>query len=98
MPIPLGYSRTVLSGHLGNGEIFQTGFWASEAPSDANAAATQAQAVATYLEAHWSDAGSPTCLIRSDSGYDKVTVYSYPNGGPDRSEERRVGKEGGVGR
>lgn len=85
MPIPLGYSRHVLEGHLSNGEKFQTGFWVSQAPSDAAAATTDAQAVATYLNAHWTDASSPVSMLATGSGYDKVKVYSYPNGGPDAS-------------
>lgn len=82
MPIPLGYSRAVLSGHLRNGEIFQWGFWCSEAPTDAAAANTNAQAIATAYEGLQSTAGTPQHLIDNASGYDHVRVYSYPNGGP----------------
>lgn len=97
MPIPLGYSRHVLSGHLSGGEIFQTGFWVSEAPSDAAATTADAQAVATYLNAHWIDPGSPVSLLDSAAGYDKITVYSYPNGGPDASYVGEAALTGAVG-
>lgn len=97
MPIPLGYSRHVLIGHLSGGEIFQTGFWVSEAPSDAAATTADAQAVATYLNAHWADTGSPVSLLDSASGYDSIKVYSYPNGGPDASYVGEANLTGAVG-
>lgn len=97
MPIPLGYSRHVLSGHLPNGEKFQTGFWVSEAPSDAAATTADAQAVATYLNAHWADVGSPTSHLSAGGQYELVTVYSYPSGGPDASYVGTAALTGGSG-
>lgn len=85
MPIPLGYSRHVLSGHLPNGEKFQTGFWVSQAPSDAAAATSDAQAVAGVLNGRWATLGSPTTIMSAGAGFDTITVYSYPSGGPDAS-------------
>lgn len=80
--IPSGYSRTVFHGTLENGEIFQWGFWASEAPSDAAAANTQADAARDAFAATTS--GSvPRTLLSTGSAYTGVRVYSYPNGGPD---------------
>lgn len=75
--IPSGYSRSVLSGTLSNGEIFQTGFWAAEAPTSSDAAATQASAISTNFSEKLSDDGYPPAFLGTGDSWDKVTVYSY---------------------
>lgn len=83
MPIPSGFSRYVWSGTLASGEIFQTGFWASgsfadEATADA-AATTEASNIATDMASYWSSHQASSCALN------KITIYSYPTGGPTAS-------------
>lgn len=77
MPIPSGYSRNTISGHLRNGEEFAWSFWCDEAPSDQGATQTQADFIATDFNNLATTSGNPMGFIDSDSGYDKLTVYSY---------------------
>lgn len=77
MARPANLSKTVLSGFLAGGEIFQTGFW------NPGALITEeiAQAAADSFAASWNGGTNVPFLdlLSPDSGYDKVTVYSYPN-------------------
>lgn len=75
--IPSGYSRNVISGTLPGGEIFQTGFWCDEAPSDLAATQTQADALATDWNNKSADTGHPASFLATGSTIDKITVYSY---------------------
>lgn len=75
--IPLGYSRNVISGSLPNGEIWATGFWCDEAPSDQAATQTQANDFATDLNARWGITGAPNNHWAAGTTADKITVYSY---------------------
>jgi hypothetical protein len=80
MPIPSGYSRTVISGHMPNGEIFQTGFWCDEAPSTQAATQTQAADFAEDLTGSWGNAHTISGMLSTDTGIDLVTAYSYLDG------------------
>lgn len=85
MPIPTGYSRNTIYGHLSGGEVFNMSLWVSEAPLDQAAAQTQAQALATALSNNITTpatgASAPNAVMLSDSGYDGVRVYSYTQAG-----------------
>lgn len=84
MAIPAGYSRFVINGHLSAGEIFQIGFWSSQAPADADAANTAAAAVATAYGDQGA-IGAPHSHLATGEGTDAVRCYSYPTGGPSAS-------------
>lgn len=75
--IPSGYSRSVFSGHLPGGEIWQTGVWANEAPSDQSATQDQADAFAADFALYWDAAGGLGSINPGSVGADRVTVYSY---------------------
>lgn len=75
--IPLGHSRTVFSGALPSGEIFATGLWANEAPSDEAATQAQADAFGTEISNAWGASGSPVEFNSPGMILQRVTVYSY---------------------
>lgn len=80
MGIPANMTRTELVGHLGTGEIFNTGFWMDQGLTDDETANAWCAYVATQLT-------GPTLtalchLLNADSGYDEVRAYSYIDGGP----------------
>lgn len=77
MPIPLGYSRSVIHGSLPGGEIWQVGLWAAEAPSDQAATQSQADSFAADVATQWATGTGPKSLITSTTTVDGVTVYSY---------------------
>lgn len=86
MTIPAGSIRIVLVGHLTGGEIFNTGFWASNnatnGPLDTEA---EANTLAGDVVTLFTSSGLKTACVGfldSGSGYDAVKVYSYPDGGP----------------
>jgi hypothetical protein len=80
MGIPADTYRVVLSGRLSGGEIFETGFWVQgSSPDDQPSVTAQAGDWATFF------GGSQVGIVKllnTTSQYDKVTVYSYPTGGP----------------
>lgn len=99
MPIPSGYSRNVIYGHLAGGEIFNMSLWVNEAPSDQGAAQSQATALANKFAASCTTPPTgiaPTSLMGSDSGYDGVRVYSYTDtsGKAKYIADASVGKNG----
>lgn len=77
MPIPSGYSRSVVSGTLPGGEIWAIGLWANEAPSDQAATQSQADSFADDLTTKWSDSGSPATFNTAQMSATRLTVYSY---------------------
>lgn len=81
MPIPLGYSRSVIHGTLPGGEIWQCGMWAAEAPSDQAATQAQADNFAADLTTQWALGTGPKQLITSSTTVSGVTVYSYTAAG-----------------
>jgi len=80
MGIPAGYSRTVFSGSLPNGEIWASGFWCNEAPSSEAATQDQATTFGTELTNAWSHAGAPAVFNVAGMTVDKTTAYSYLDG------------------
>lgn len=81
MGIPAGVSRVAFSGTAPSGEIFQWGFWTTQAATTAAQATSFANAVRTV----WNDTTVRlpiTKLIKNDTNYTKIKVYSYPTGGP----------------
>jgi hypothetical protein len=79
--IPAGIARVVYAGHLGGGEIFETGYWLlgdygtqalTQTAADTEATQLGVSALLTTLQS----------MITADSGYDEVRVYGYPTGGP----------------
>lgn len=96
MAIPNGVSKVVFSGHLGGGEKFAVGFWLdSNAPVNQDAA----NLLATTLATNWAtDLKVKLCgLLSTDCGYDQVTVYGYPTGGPKAATIGQAPLSGGVG-
>lgn len=96
MAIPNDVTKIVLTGHLGGGERFATSFWLhGDAPINQSAANLLASTMATSWAA---DAKVKLCgLLSTDSGYDQVTVYGYPSGGPRSSTIGIAPLAGGVG-
>lgn len=96
MAIPNDVAKVVFSGHLGGGEKFAVGFWLkSHAPVNQDAANVLAGALATAWSA---DLKVKLCgLLSTDSGYDLVTVYGYPAGGPKAANIGQAALVGGVG-
>lgn len=82
MTIPSGVGRIVVSGHMRGGDAFSFGWWATGANFATNAGCqTVAQSVVTsLLQGEVVNALGP--MITPAAGYDKITVYGYPNGGP----------------
>lgn len=81
MSIPAGCERIQLRGHLGTTEIFETGYWLNNAvlnQDDANTVAAQEVGLLTSSGLMTALTG----LLSTDSGYDELRLYSYPNGGP----------------
>lgn len=85
MSIPAGVARISLNGHLGASEIFDTSFWVTtEATIDPTWMQELADGVAGVLTA--ANAMQATrYLIHATDGYDTVTCYGYPAGGPTAS-------------
>lgn len=73
-------SRAVIHGTLAGGEIFETGFWLSQAPTDADAATARAVEIAGHVVSDLLP--GVTGLITADSAYTGVRLYAYPTGGP----------------
>jgi len=86
----------VFAGHLGGGEKFACGFWLNgNAPINQAAANLLASTLATSWAA---DLKLKLCgLLSTDCGYDTVTVYGYPTGGPKASTIGQANLSGGVG-
>lgn len=84
MAIPAGVARVSLQGHLGQGEIFDTGFWVEA--GDINTAA-EANDLAADVAADFETQALAVAVGYLDgfSGYDRVRVYAYPTGGPNAS-------------
>lgn len=96
MAIPNNVSKVVFSGYLGGGERFAIGFWLNgNAPVNQDAANLLASTLATS----WgTDLKVKLCgLLSTDSGYDTVTVYGYPTGGPKAATIGQAALSGGVG-
>lgn len=96
MSIPNDVTRVTFVGHLGGGEVFDTGFWlAGQAPVSQDAANLMATTLAAAFVA---DLKVKLCgLLSTDCGYDKVRVYGYPNGGPTAATIGEAAISGGVG-
>jgi len=75
MPRPTSTSRAVISGHLGGGEQFAWGFWLTSSYTSQADTQTAATTIASYFETYAE--ATLKALLSSDSGYDKVTLYSY---------------------
>ena len=81
MAIPANTARVVLHGHLGGGEIFETGFWlTTDSGMTGGNYDDLVSAIAASFVAHNSNFRG---AIPADCGYDRVILYAYPTGGPD---------------
>jgi hypothetical protein len=81
MTIPPAVNRIVVVGHLGTGEIFNTGFWTfGDVPtSDAEASAFAAAARDAFQSA---GQAALEFYLAPTSGFDEIRTYHYPDGGP----------------
>jgi len=81
MAIPAGVARVAFSGTSSDGEIFQWGFWLNDAPISPEATSS----MAGLIKGVWANVlvRLPIVkLIKNDSAYTKIKVYSYLTGGP----------------
>lgn len=80
--IPAGVGRIVISGHMRGGDAFSFGWWGEGANFATNAGCkTICEGVhANLLHQPVADVLNPMCSTAT--GYDMISVYGYPDGGP----------------
>lgn len=80
MPVPAGYSRISLIGHLQPQEVFDTSFWVAGGAASLEDANSLANGVAGIIKQSGTFTNTLKCITNQD-GYDTVRAYVYAQGG-----------------